>query len=137
MSSTIELMKDRNVGSIRHVKNAVRENLIGPYVHPKYFQYRQLMGDKLAEIGGAKVILEYLKFLPPASMGDHADIFICYDSLLNVCVSYSDNSLKFARDLIDHDILSIVIHDLKKFKDSYKDSKVISFEILFPSFLYF
>lgn len=127
MTTTIDMMRERNVGNIRVVKDAVVENLSKPFSdHPRY---QQLMGDKLSEIGGAKVIVAYLKFLQPSSMSNEISAE-CYHRLLTICGNYSDGSLKFARKLVEHDILDVIIHDLDKFKSTYNGNKVIRMAVV-------
>lgn len=63
MQQTVELLKTKNTSSIRVVGMAVHVNLEMLYQNHKDRQQRQMMGDKLAELDGARVIAAYMLFL--------------------------------------------------------------------------
>lgn len=63
MQQTVELLKTKDTATIATVGVAVRDKLDLLYHKYSDREYRQMMGDNLADLDGAPTIAEYLIFL--------------------------------------------------------------------------
>ncbi|KAI8506483.1 E3 ubiquitin-protein ligase mib1 [Branchiostoma belcheri] len=73
---------------------------------------RKLMADYLTNIGGARALTDYLKFL---MNGKHTEAQVqvkCVSVVRSLLVNFSDASYEFCRDLCKSGLLTIVSEDL-------------------------
>lgn len=63
MQQTVELLKIHKITDVSRVCESVKQNLDLLYQQNEDTEYRQMMGDTLAELDGAQVISGYLVFL--------------------------------------------------------------------------
>ncbi|XP_019616648.1 PREDICTED: uncharacterized protein LOC109464151 [Branchiostoma belcheri] len=116
MSKVISMVKsNRNGESISTIKDTLEEALVGPYRRFRKKAERKLMADYLTNIGGARALTDYLKFL---MKGKHTESQVqvkCVSVVRSLLVNFSDASYEFCRELGKSGILMIVSQDLANF----------------------
>ncbi|XP_013389393.1 uncharacterized protein LOC106158081 isoform X1 [Lingula anatina] len=118
MKQAIDLLKKKDERAILSTELMVLQHLYMLYAKNTARNLRQLMGDKLVQLNAAFHITEYIKFLCECGI-ENDKIYTCYDLLLNVCLNYSDGSLKFARSIGQTDLLGILSAELAKYQNRY------------------
>ncbi|CAH1274659.1 RIPK4 [Branchiostoma lanceolatum] len=117
MGKAIELMrKSKVLDSLEAVRSALHNDFIAPYHKYAGHTHRKLMGDHLANIDGAKIFMDYLKFLSSeVSKGESGDINLpleCLELLRTLLIHYTDNSFEFCRAVGRCGLLGMLLQDL-------------------------
>ncbi|XP_078692363.1 uncharacterized protein LOC144922444 isoform X2 [Branchiostoma floridae x Branchiostoma belcheri] len=116
MRKAIDMVKTERDGEyISTIKDALEEDLDGPYnMFPKEAE-RKIMGDYLAKIGGARALTDYLKFLLNDKHTKKQMQLQCLYVVRNLLRNFSHASFKFCRELGKSGLLTIVAQDLANY----------------------
>ena len=127
MQKTVAKLNNPQNHTVKEVINAVLTNIHNLYGKYESSNIRQMIGDKLSELGGAGAIWKYMYFIIQQEADENRvkALFI----LLNVCWNYSHSSLKMAKDLATSDFLLIFKQIFENCKD-YDRNQVSSSRIL-------
>ncbi|KAI8506477.1 E3 ubiquitin-protein ligase mib1 [Branchiostoma belcheri] len=138
MSKAIDMVKSKRYlilvkqdgGSISTVKDTLEEALDGPYkMFPKKAE-RKIMGDHLANIGGARALTDYLKFLMNGKHTEEQVQLKCLHVVRSLLWNFSDASFEFCRELGKSGLLTIVAQDLANFDGADLKHEVINLVVL-------
>ncbi|XP_078609958.1 uncharacterized protein LOC144881098 isoform X2 [Branchiostoma floridae x Branchiostoma japonicum] len=131
MSKAIDMVKSkRDGGSVSTVKDTLEEALDGPYkMFPKKAE-RKIMGDHLANIGGARALTDYLKFLMNGKHTEEQVQLKCLHVVRSLLWNFSDASFEFCRELGKSGLLTIVSQDLANFEGADLKHEVIKLVVM-------
>eukprot|EP00058_Branchiostoma_floridae_P025257 XP_002610747.1 hypothetical protein BRAFLDRAFT_90934 [Branchiostoma floridae] len=131
MSKAIDMVKSkRDGGSVSTIKDTLEESLDGPYkTFPKKAE-RKIMGDHLANIGGARALTDYLKFLMNGKHTEEQVQLKCLHVVRSLLWNFSDASFEFCRELGKSGLLTIVSQDLANFEGADLKHEVIHLVVL-------
>jgi hypothetical protein len=96
IQKTLALMTKKNSNEVKYVTAAVKKNIIKIWDELKSLdKYRLMLANKIAELGGGPIIMEYLHFLCEKGLDD--DNFQCYCVILEALVNTTDDSTETVR----------------------------------------
>lgn len=84
---------------------------------------RTIVADKLAQIGGAKIICRYLEQLR-TWMEKNKEAAVCYQLLKDLCCNFCEDSFKLCKHFGDNGMIEDCVRDLKKLRSIYKANTV-------------
>lgn len=125
MNNTINNLKEGTFSDMRSIIEKVFKDILAPYTDTNDRKLRQKYGYHLSEIGAPHHLTILLRHLMDVGM-ETRDGWVGMRVVRSVFLSYTDTSLKMARDLGRSGLLKIMLNDLDECGTSSSKNEVLS-----------
>ena len=123
VQATIALMKQKEPNKVSKVLAALEKDILEVYGGLRNKTHKQTLVDRFNDLGGGKVIVEYMAFLKDTGV-EHDDVLQCLFECYNVLIKMTNLNVNFASSLGGTDLFVMLVREADKFMSRYKSSKV-------------
>ena len=123
VQATIALMKQQDPSKVSKVRAALKKDILEVYRGLRNESHKQMLVDRFNDLGGGKVIVEYMTFLKDTGV-EHDDVLQCLFQCYNVLTSMTNSSINFASSLGGTDLFVMLVREADKLISRYEFSKV-------------
>ena len=123
VQATIALMKQQDPSKVSKVRAALDKDILEVYRGLRNESHKQMLVDRFNDLGGGKVIVEYMTFLKDTGV-EHDDVLQCLFQCYNVLTSMTNSSINFASSLGGTDLFVMLVREADKLISRYEFSKV-------------
>lgn len=128
IQKTLALMTKKNSNEVKYVTAAVKKNIIKIWDELKSLdKYRLMLANKIAELGGGLIIMDYLHFLHDQGLEDDNN-FQCYCDILDALWNTTDVSTELSVALVNNRLFKLLNDQLTSLKTQLiTDDQVIHY----------
>ena len=125
IKDVLSLMSEKKISRISEVATAVEVKLENTRASLTSTKHKVMLSDKLAELGGGEIIMNYLHFL--REQGLEVDVVsACYIQVLHMLWNATDDSLKLSVALAENGLFELLKKQLTALKVKFATNKVIT-----------
>ena len=125
MNNTIHILQEGMFSDMLSITKRIAKDILDPYMETNDRKLRQKYGYHLSEIGAPHHLTVLLRRLMDVGM-ETRDGWVGMRVVRSVFLSYTDTSLKMARDLGRSGLLRILLNDLDECGTTSSKNEVMS-----------
>ncbi len=125
VKQTLELMSEKSPDQLCDVLIAIDKNIERVRVY--YYsaeQHLQFLGDKVAELGGGRTFMEYLRFLWDQDLSNEP-AYHCFCGVLTCLWNETDANMKLSLALAENGLFELLSNELTWLKTRLSSNKQV------------